>query len=144
VPSPLRPPTRLVPAVRRFDTSVDRAFDRLRGNPRSDRLFYVASELGDFALIWHLAGAARSLRHPDPLRDLVRFSGVMAAESVLVNGGIKSLFRRQRPTHDGDRPHRLRKPHSSSFPSGHASAALLAAGLLCEGNRASLPIYAAA
>jgi hypothetical protein len=144
VPVPLRPPSRSVDAVRRFDARVDHAVDRVRGNPAADRLFYAASELGDFALVWHLCGAARSLRKADPLCDLARFSSVMAAESVLVNGGVKSLFRRQRPAHDGDRPHRLRQPHSSSFPSGHASAAMLGAVLLAEGNRAAPLVYGAA
>ncbi len=86
-----------------FDARVDRAFDRLRGNPASDRLFYGASELGDFSLVW-----------------------------VLVNGLIKSLFRRTRPPWDHQRTIRLRRPRTSSFPSGHATSAFSAAGLLAE------------
>src|SRR5262249_20784913 len=47
---------------------------------------------------------------------------------------VKSFFRRGRPIFDGDRPHRLRRPRTSSFPSGHATAAFTAAGLLSEGD----------
>jgi undecaprenyl-diphosphatase len=55
-----------------------------------------------------------------------------------VNGGIKSLFRRTRPTwaeeDRGARPHHLRTPMSSSFPSGHASSAFTAAVVLSQGS----------
>jgi membrane-associated phospholipid phosphatase len=144
VPSRLRPPDPAIAAVTRLDDQVDRAFDQLRGHPASDRLFYAASELADFSLLWHLVGAVRALRSDEPLRDLARFSIVMGGESLLVNGGVKSLFRRGRPVHEGVRPHRLRQPRTSSFPSGHASAAFVAASLLAEGSRAAPAYYAAA
>ena len=48
------------PTVARFDEAVDAWFDGLRGNPVADRIFYLASALGDFSLIWHLAGFARA------------------------------------------------------------------------------------
>jgi undecaprenyl-diphosphatase len=136
----LRPPDPAIDAVTRFDDAVDRAFDALRGNAASDRLFYALSELADFSLIWHLAGGVRALRGADPVVELAKFSAVMGAESLLVNGGIKSLFRRGRPVHETARPHRLRTPRTSSFPSGHASAAFVAAALLADGSRAA-PVY---
>lgn len=139
-----RPPDPAIDAVARFDDAVDELFDRLRGRPALDRFFYAASELADFSLLWHLVGGVRALGAEDPLRDLARFSLVMGAESVLVNGGVKSLFRRGRPVHEGTRPHRLRQPRTSSFPSGHASAAMVAAALLSEGSRAAPLWYAAA
>jgi undecaprenyl-diphosphatase len=51
---------------------------------------------------------------------------------LLVNVGIKSLFRRTRPPWDVDRPTQIRRPLTSSFPSGHATSAFAAAGLLSE------------
>jgi len=47
---------------------------------------------------------------------------------------VKSFFRRKRPEwlSETPRPHRLRRPRSSSFPSGHASAAFTAATILSE------------
>jgi undecaprenyl-diphosphatase len=124
-----------------FDTRVDRAFDRLRGNPASDRLFYAASELGDFSLIWLIIGATRGLRPSD--RDwhaAMRVGGGLLVESVLVNGIIKSFFRRSRPSWERERPRPLRRPRTSSFPSGHASSAFTAAGLLAEDD-ALWPLY---
>lgn len=130
----------LPPPLRRrvtaFDSAVDRAFDHVRGRPTVDRLFYAASEIGDFSVLWHIVGCARGLRSDEDFWAAVRLSTALGAESVLVNVGIKSLFNRARPVWEQPRPHRLRRPLSSSFPSGHASSAFTAAGLLAEGSRA--------
>jgi undecaprenyl-diphosphatase len=117
-----------------FDARVDAAFDRIRGNPVADRVFYAASELGDFGLIWVILAAARGLRSERDWHAAVRAAAVLGAESVVVNAGIKSLFRRRRPPWEVERPHRLRRPRSSSFPSGHATAAACAAVVLGEGD----------
>jgi len=122
------------PAIRRFDDSVDRAWDHLRGKPIIDRVMYSASAVGDHSIVWHLLGAAQGLRSERDKRRAIRLAVALGAESVLVNVGIKSLFRRERPVHDGDRPHGLRQPKTSSFPSGHASSAACAAVLLTDGD----------
>lgn len=132
-------------ALGRLDAEVDRWFDRLRGRTTVDRAFYSASALGDWSLVWHLLGAAQGAADPEHgVRRAVRLSLALGAESALVNGGVKSLFRRARPVHDGERPHELRIPATSSFPSGHASSAFLAAGLLSERSRLGPFWYAVA
>ncbi|MFZ9725931.1 MAG: phosphatase PAP2 family protein, partial [Ilumatobacteraceae bacterium] len=55
---------------------------------------------------------------------------LMGAESLLLNQGIKRLFRRERPTAAGDDRFTVRRPLTSSFPSGHASSAFFAAVVL--------------
>jgi undecaprenyl-diphosphatase len=131
--------------VKRFDDAVDEIFEtHLRGRPLVDRLFYVASELGDFSLIWHTLGTGQALVHRDGLARAVRISASLGVESALVNGGIKSMFRRDRPVHDGERPHRLRTPRTTSFPSGHASSAFLAATLLSDRSRGKPVFFALA
>ena len=115
-----------------FDKRVDGALDHLRGRPVADRVFYLATELGDWALIWHLAGTARGLRSDRHAAEAVRLSGLLGVETVLVNGVIKSFFRRKRPIWDQPRAYRIRRPRSSSFPSGHASSAFMAASVLSE------------
>lgn len=121
--------------VQGLDDAVDAAFDRhLRGKPVVDRLMYSVTELADFSLLWHLLGAARGLRSERDAAAAVRLSVVLGVESTLVNGGLKSLFRRQRPIPEFERPHHLRMPVTTSFPSGHASAALCAATLLADGR----------
>jgi undecaprenyl-diphosphatase len=128
--------------VKDFDVAVDRKVDQLRGHTTLDRVMYGASELGDWALIWHLIGAGQGLLPGRDPMSAFRLSGVLGAESLLVNGGIKSLFRRHRPVWESDvaRPHRLRTPRSTSFPSGHASSAFTAAGVLAPGDPLG-PLY---
>jgi undecaprenyl-diphosphatase len=127
----------------RFDVAVERRMDRLRGHRVVDRVMYGASELGDWSLIWHLVGLSQAiLPGRDPM-SAVRLSVILGVESVVVNVGVKSLFRRHRPEWGGadPRPHRLRTPRTSSFPSGHASSAFCAAGVLAAGGDALWPIY---
>jgi undecaprenyl-diphosphatase len=124
---------------------VDELFEaHLRGRPLVDRMFYVASELGDFSLLWHLLGAAQGLVRADGLARAVRLSASLGVESALVNGVIKSAFRRERPVYEAERPHRLRTPRTTSFPSGHASSAFLAAALLSDRSRGKPVFYALA
>lgn len=123
-----------------FDDRVDRAFDHIRGHRRIDRAYYLASELGDFSLIWHLIGTARGLRSDRDADAAFRLGVLLLAESLLVNQGVKRLVNRDRPIHETIRPHRLRTPRTSSFPSGHASAAFTAAGILSDGDPL-WPIY---
>jgi undecaprenyl-diphosphatase len=126
-----------------FDARADRALDSLRGHPVADRAFYVASELADFSLLWHLLGAARGVTSDDRANEAVRASIILGAESLLVNGIVKSFFRRTRPEWEQPRAFRIRKPLSSSFPSGHASAAFTAAVIMSEDNP-WWPLYYAA
>lgn len=115
--------------VGRIDDTVDRWWERLRGRPIPDRIFYTASEAADFSLIWHACGVAMAIVEDDPM-IAVGLSAALGVESALINGPVKSRFKRTRPIHDAPRPHRLRRPKTSSFPSGHASAAMVAASLL--------------
>jgi undecaprenyl-diphosphatase len=131
--------------IDRFDEAVDRAFDQwLRGRPVVDRVMYTVSELADFSLLWHLIAAARAAESDDNIPSSVRLSAVLGVESTLVNGVVKSIVRRDRPIPDFERPHHLRMPLTSSFPSGHASAAFAAAGLLSDGSAWGTAYYALA
>jgi len=140
-PHQAEPPHELT-LVARFDDAVDQAFDLLRGNPIADRVFYAATELGDFGLIWVLIGATQGLRGDRQLARAGRLAATLAVESVLVNGVIKSLFKRERPVSQEPRPYKMRMPLTTSFPSGHSSTAVVAAMVLSEGN-SWWPLYAA-
>lgn len=115
-----------------FDGRVDTALDAWRGHPAADRVFFAASALGDHSLLWLILGALRGLRSERDWRAAVRVGAGLGIESALVNLGIKSLFRRNRPPWVTERPLPLRRPRSSSFPSGHATSAFTAAGLLSD------------
>ena len=113
-----------------IDDAVDEAWDVLRGNAVADRIFYGASEAANFSKIWHALSVAQAIALRDPRRALTT-SAALGIEAALVNGPIKSMFERERPDVDDDqRPMKLRKPKTSSFPSGHASAAVVAASFL--------------
>ena len=128
-------------AIIRFDAAVDTWVQQWRGNPTLDRVMYAASELGDFSLIWHLLGTARALAPDRKAGDAVRVATVIGLESVFVNGVVKSLVGRRRPVWEQDRPLKLRQPRTSSFPSGHASSAVTAFGVLAQ-NDPLWPLYA--
>jgi undecaprenyl-diphosphatase len=117
------------PAVDAFDDAADALLEQLRGHPLADRLFLAASHLGDFSLIWHLASLIRSIarRRPD---QAIALAAALGLESLIVNQGVKRLFRRTRPTTSGDMRLQVRRPSTSAFPSGHASAAAFAAATL--------------
>ena len=142
IPTPhdIPTPRQLAVPVRRFDTAVERAFVGLRGKPVVDRTLYTASELGNHSLLWHLIATAQGLRRGGDLPGTVRVVTIMGMESLIVNGVVKSMFRRQRPVHDGPRPFRLRQPLTSSFPSGHASAAAVFTVVAGEDD-ALAPLY---
>lgn len=135
----LKPAAQLLTYFDPIDDVIDQWWNRFRGQPVLDRIFYSASEAGDFSLVWHTIGLAKAVIHNDP-RPAIELSIALGLESALVNGPIKSVFARRRPFHDTDRPHALRTPKTSSFPSGHASAAMVAATMLSRRSRFK-PIY---
>lgn len=117
--------------VDHLDRRVDDAIERWRGTRALDAVFVAASELGDFSLVWHLANTARGLLGDRRATDRsFAFAAMLGAESLIVNQGIKRLVGRQRPTVSGDPRLQVRTPSTSSFPSGHASAAFFAASVL--------------
>ena len=120
-----------------IDDAIDAAWEPLRHNPIANRIFYTASESANFSIVWHALGVARAISTRDPMLA-VRTSAALGLDSAIVNGPLKSLFERERPdvaTHS--RPLSLRQPRTSSFPSGHASAAVVAAGYLNDGAPAA-------
>jgi undecaprenyl-diphosphatase len=132
-PESWRPPAVTIPSeVGHFDAVVDAWFERhLRGRPVVDRVMYTASAVGDHGLVWMLLATLQAARHrTDWQRPLLRAGVGLGIESALVNGPVKWIFRRTRPEHAGPRPLHLRTPRTSSFPSGHASAAFFGAAVL--------------
>jgi undecaprenyl-diphosphatase len=126
--------------VDRFDQAVDRAFDRLRGTEPADRIFYSITELADFSLLWLLIATARAAASDKHSSNAVRVGVVLMIESLLVNAAVKSVFKRERPVIQTERPYHLRIPLTTSFPSGHSSAAMVAAILLSENSKVK-PLY---
>ena len=121
-------------AIAQFDAAVDGAMNRIRG-PRVDSIVYRLSSAADHSLLWHTCGAAVALARGGDLQYAARFTAAMGAESLLTNGVVKTMFRRVRPAlyDDIEFHHGLHRPITTSFPSGHATAAFCAATLLGGG-----------
>jgi undecaprenyl-diphosphatase len=117
-----------------FDARVDGWVDARR-SPALDRLFYGLSAAADHGMLWHVVGVGRAISRRDP-REALWFSGALGVESALTNGLVKSMFRRVRPRehfqHDEPLPYGMRRPITSSFPSGHAATAFMCAGILAD------------
>ncbi len=128
--------------IARFDSAIDQWWELLRGRKFADRLMYGASDVGEFSQLWHVLGAIRALAPSREASDALRFSALMTLESLVVNQGVKRLFSRRRPgtAAENQTAYRLRQPITSSFPSGHASAAFCAAVVLSRGSRLG-PLY---
>jgi membrane-associated phospholipid phosphatase len=124
----------LAARIAAFDAAIDRRFEVIR-KPAVDKIAYRLSSAADHSLLWHTCGAAVALVRGGDVARAARFSAALGIESALTNGAVKSLFRRIRPAEYADIAfhHGLRRPVTSSFPSGHATAAFCAAVLLGGG-----------
>lgn len=119
----------------RIDTFGDK-YLTLKRTPKRDAFWFRLSHSADHSIIWFVLGVVRFI-FVQNIIELLYFIIVMAIESALTNGPIKYCFKRTRPyenenTFDNNEklPYSMRKPITSSFPSGHATAAMCAASML--------------
>ncbi len=123
-----------------IDERIDAALDRVRGG-RLDRVAYGLSEAANHSVLWHVLGTLSAVSPGGGGRRQIReMSVVLGIESALVNGPVKSAFRRSRPV-ERDHPHELRTPRTSSFPSGHATSAFTAAAVLTHHRPSGRPLW---
>ena len=113
-----------------FDARFDRLLEPTRNFKPTIWLFTTATALGDFGILWHIVGIVRAVADTSRVKQALILSALMGVESLLLNQGIKPFFKRERPTVKGDSRFKIRKPRTSSFPSGHASSAFFAAVVL--------------
>lgn len=116
--------------IDKLDERVDPVFEPLRNSRPLVYLFNTSSAVGDFGAIWHVIGVVGALTGKLTWTQAVVLALLMGAESLFLNQGVKRIFRRSRPTAAGDDRFTVRRPLTSSFPSGHASSAFFAAIVL--------------
>jgi membrane-associated phospholipid phosphatase len=128
---------RVFDRVHALDEAIEKWLEPHR-TPALDALFYGLSSAADHGILWHALGVLRAARRGEP-KDAVRFSTALGIESGFTNGLVKSLFRRVRPPehfrHDDPLPYGMRRPITSSFPSGHAVTGFMCAVVLSRGSR---------
>jgi undecaprenyl-diphosphatase len=120
--------------VRAADRAVDAVVTGIR-NPVLDAVFYPLSSAADHSLLWLAAGGVREAVGRARPGTAVRLAALLGVESAVTNVVLKSAFRRIRPLLDepartGPLPWGLRRPITSAFPSGHATAGFTAAVFL--------------
>jgi len=128
-------------AVTEFDGRVEKWLAPRRSDA-GDRVMYGISSAADHALLWVGLGALRTLRTRN-LRWGGRFLLALVGESAVTNTVKLGVRRVRPPDHFEDSaplPYKMRRPITSSFPSGHAVTAFTAAAVLSKGNRMG-PVY---
>lgn len=128
----------LVARVRAFDRGVDRAVARAR-HPALDAVFYPLSSAADHSLLWLAVAGIREATGRARPGTALRLAAVLGVESALTNGVVKTVFRRIRPALEpaatlGPLPWGLRRPVTSAFPSGHATAGFTTAVFLSRAD----------
>jgi undecaprenyl-diphosphatase len=128
----------LVARVRAVDRAVDSAVTRAR-NPVLDAAFYPLSSAADHSLLWMAVAGLREATGRARPGTALRLAAVLGVESAITNGLVKTVFRRIRPALGpaasiGRLPWGLRRPVTSAFPSGHATAGFTAAVFLSRAD----------
>ena len=90
-----------------------------------ERLAMLLSKAGENAYIWFAIGVIGAVVDPDRRWQWVVMA-LAGPAAIIVNFGIKLIFRRPRPQLDG-LPPLGGAPSSLSFPSAHATASFTAA-----------------
>jgi len=123
--------------ARALDRAVDAAVIRAR-NPLLDAVFYPLSSAADHSLLWLATAGLREATGKARPGTAVRLAAVLGVESAVTNLALKSVFGRIRPALDpavaGPLPWGLRRPVTSAFPSGHATAGFTAAVFLSRAD----------
>jgi undecaprenyl-diphosphatase len=123
-------------AVARADEAVDRAFERIRGNAPVDTAALVISNLGDYGFVWAVAAGVKGFRKGDRRRRARRHLTVAGMASAGTNWAVKQVVARPRPEPSEEgAPAMVRRPRTTSFPSGHTLAAFCTAVVLADGPR---------
>jgi undecaprenyl-diphosphatase len=116
--------------IQQIDDWFDARLEPARHIAAVQGLFSLLSRAGEFSLIWHAVIWVRAIGSTSRAGEALVFSLLLGAESLVVNQGLKRVFRRSRPNASGDDRFSVRTPVTSSFPSGHSSSAFFAATVL--------------
>lgn len=134
--------TRTVPRLLgSIDDAGEAVFDRLRERAWADGAAAIVSNLSDYGYVWVAFALWKARRRGPGRRRAVLALASAGATSYTVNKMAKRLVGRHRPDGAtgtggtaGTGRIAVRRPTSSSFPSGHTLAAFCTALVLTEGT----------
>jgi undecaprenyl-diphosphatase len=115
-----------------IDEAVDAAFEPLRGHPQIDNAAAVISNLADYGLVWVALAALKSRRRGPNRRRAIFALATAGFSSLIVSRIVKAAVARERPEDHLNAT--VRTPTSSSFPSGHTTAAFCTAFVLADSD----------
>lgn len=120
-----------------IDDAADAWSERLRGARWADTGAAVLSNLSDHGVIWVLIAGAKARRPGPGRRRALSTLACAGVASFSVNRAVKRVVGRARPdvarAAGPSGPLPVRRPSSSSFPSGHTLAAFCTAIALGDG-----------
>jgi undecaprenyl-diphosphatase len=119
----------------KLDRVVDAAFEPIRGNPTVDAAAAVVSNLADYGLVWVVLALLKGRRRGPRRRRAVVALGAAGVSSLVVSRTVKAAIERERP--DEHLVAVVRRPSTSSFPSGHTLAAFCTSFVLGESDAQS-------
>lgn len=122
------------PLLDAIDRAGEELFGRMRDHRAADALAAVTSNLSDYGLVWVLVAAYKARRPGLRRRRAIAGLAVAGVLSYAVNRAVKRRVGRPRPAGRSERFVPVRRPTSSSFPSGHTLAACCTAVVLSDGG----------
>lgn len=126
----------------RSDRAISGAVARLPVS-RADEGLQKLTASADHGLLWFAVAAVLAVRQGVTRRAALRGLISLSGASFLANVVLKALFPRRRPAAEllPEERRLIRRPTSSSFPSGHAaSAAAFATAVAMESPRSALAV----
>jgi undecaprenyl-diphosphatase len=138
VPGPGSGDTGLAQFLTLIDNAGEASLGRLRGQAWADTTAAVVSNLADYGYVWVALALWKARRAGRARRQAIVALAGAGVTSFCVNKLAKQLVDRGRPdgatTPTGNGRVVVRRPTSSSFPSGHTLAAFCTAMVLTEGT----------
>jgi membrane-associated phospholipid phosphatase len=132
------PATTFARALDALDRAGARTFERWRGRRAADASAAILSNLSDYGLVWVMVATVKARHRGTARRRAILTLGLAGTSSFALNRAVKHLVQRERPVvaalDAAADTLPVRRPTSTSFPSGHTLAAFTTAVALSEGS----------
>lgn len=135
---------RVRPGPSGVDVAVTRIWPSTHRFSLLDQVAVRLSQLGEVSAVWFLITALAAATVLVSTGQAILLGVGIIGEWVLTNRVVKRFIWRERPTPQHPDPRGVRRPSSSSLPSGHSSASAFAAVFVGSTTGWALPMGALA